>query len=252
MNSLSLMDWHQRYLEQARWTASVRRFLCKMANLNHSHRILEVGSGTGAFLGEVAADTGAEIIGVDISIKPLQFAQRQVSAKYVGADGLSLPFSNQTFDAGVCHFLLLWVSDPLAILKEIRRVVCPGSAVIAFGEPDYGGRIDHPKELEALGEAQTQALISQGADPMTGRKLKSLFIKSGLINVFSGVLGGEWAQTFNKQAWFSEWSIVNNDLQNRMPDMELSKYRSIDKAAWERGERLLFIPTFYALGWKPV
>ena len=80
-----------------------------------------------------------------------------------------------SFDICLCHFLLLWIANPLAALKEMRRIVKPGGWVLALAEPDYGSRIDFPPELEALGQAQSKALQSQCADVSVGRKLRGLF-----------------------------------------------------------------------------
>jgi hypothetical protein len=33
-----------------------------------------------------------------------------------------------------------------------------------------------------------------------------------------------------------------------MPEDKLREYKEIDKIAWENGSRVLFVPTFYAVG----
>ena len=46
------MDWHARYVQQARWTNQLRHYLYRKAGLRDGQQILEVGCGTGAVLGD--------------------------------------------------------------------------------------------------------------------------------------------------------------------------------------------------------
>ena len=36
------------------------------------------------------------------------------------------PFTNASFDLTFCHYLLLWLKDPLSAIKEMKRVTRPG------------------------------------------------------------------------------------------------------------------------------
>ena len=94
-----------------------------------------------------------------------------------------------------CHFLLLWVQSPQDILKEMKRVVQPGGAVLALAEPDYTGRIDYPPELEPLGRWQAESLRKQGADPDAGRKLRHWFVSAGITPIESGIMAGGWSNS---------------------------------------------------------
>lgn len=248
---MEIGDWHERYMEQARWTASARRFLCQKARITPSTKILEVGCGTGAILGRLAVETNAQIAGIDISHSALSFAKGTSNSKLVCADAINLPFATHSFDACVCHFFLLWVKNPNFVLREMKRISRPGGVIIAFGEPDYGGRIDYPEEKVELGRLQTQALIDQGADPEAGRKLKALFSEAGLANVVCGVLGGEWSPEFSEVTFKSEWEILEEDLKFAIPKPRLEELKKIDRSAWNAGQRILFIPTFYCIGWNP-
>jgi len=74
----------------------------------------------------------------------------------------------------------------------MRRVVKPGGWVVALAEPDYGGRIDYPDQLSALGWKQASALSAQGADTNAGRKLAGWLAETGLKGIQTGLLGGQW------------------------------------------------------------
>lgn len=243
-------DLHRRYLLQARWTAENRRRLYSSANIDQSSRVLEVGSGTSAIIHEIADLHLGTAYGLDIDSGVVHFARSvDPETRYIVADGGRLPYPAETFEATLCHFLLLWVKNPLAILEEMRRVTKIGGVVLALAEPDYGGRIDFPEALETLGELQAESLEAQGADTRIGRKLRMLFTKTGLENIHIGVLGGEWYGLPDEVALHSEWRILTADLKEKLSKQELEKYKKLEQSAWAKGLRVLFVPTFYAIGW---
>jgi hypothetical protein len=135
------------------------------------------------------------------------------------------------------------------------RVTRPGGAVFALAEPDYCGRIDFPEELNHLGKLQTIALRKQGADPCMGRKLAGIFQQAGLVSIETGVLGGQWSAPPDWEAWESEWAMLEADLTQESEISEISDFvrlKDLDKAAYEGGQRILFVPTFYAWGRAPL
>jgi SAM-dependent methyltransferase len=243
------MNWHTRYTQQARWTQSLRAYLYPRVNIQSARRILEVGCGTGALLTEIAQQTGAALFGVDIDRSALDQAAAHAPESFLShADGLRLPFIFQTFDIVYCHFLLLWVRDPLAALIEMKRVIRPNGAILALAEPDYGGRIDYPAELAVTGEAQRESLRAQGADPDMGRKLKGLFAEAGITPIETGVLGGQWHDPLPPAEWENEWAVIESDLAGAASSLDLPHLKKLDRQAYARHARVLFVPTFYAWG----
>jgi SAM-dependent methyltransferase len=244
------MDWHTRYLQQAGWTASLRAHLFQKAGLTTADRILDLGCGTGALLADFPAQTALH--GLDLSLSAVQQAKSHApGAALVCADGFSLPYPAATFDLCFCHFVLLWVADPLRVVAEMCRVTRPGGWVLALAEPDYGGRVDYPVELAELGRCQTESLRNQGADPEIGRQLAGIFLQAGLTQVETGVLGGEWQHPGYPGETELEWEVLAADLAGKIPSTDLQKLKEIDQKAWKTGQRILFVPTFYAAGLKP-
>ena len=112
---MSLTDWHQRYLQQAGWTRQVRKHLFAKAGLQSNAKVLEVGCGTGAVMSQIATETQYNQTGIDIDYPSLVFTQGTCpKANLAQADGHLLPFADSSFDAVYCHYLLLWVDDPIA------------------------------------------------------------------------------------------------------------------------------------------
>lgn len=242
------VDWHARYTQQAGWTAPTRKYIYQKAGLNTASRVLEPGCGTGAILSDCPA---GKLHGIDWDFPNLQICRQTTPhAALACANALSLPYPSSFFDACISHFFLLWVDADRA-LAEMHRVTHPGGVIIALAEPDYGGRIDCPSELVELGHLQGLALKNQGADPLTGRKLAGLFVNAGLEHVTTGVMGGEWGSTALDDGWEQEWAALEFDLAGEISSERLAELRRIDAAAWTHGERILFVPTFYAIGRVP-
>lgn len=240
------MNWHTRYTQQAKWTRDLRAYLFEKAGLAHARRVLEVGCGTGAVLQEL--NTPASMYGLDIDLSSL--AECEVNApkaKLVQGNALSIPYSNQTFDIVYCHFLLLWVKDPLQALLEMKRVTQPGGHIIAFAEPDYSQRTDKPDELIPLGEWQTESLKRQGAEPGFGARLAESFFEAGIKINETGTIQGVEREP-SPEEWEMEWAVIESDLAGVVPETDIQKMKMLDQEARARGKRILHVPTYFAWG----
>jgi demethylmenaquinone methyltransferase/2-methoxy-6-polyprenyl-1,4-benzoquinol methylase len=117
-------------------------------------RVLDLCCGTGdlAFLAEARAAAGSRVFGLDFTLPMLGVARsRRVPGEapaFAQGDAMRLPFPAACFDAVTMGYGLRNVADPLACLKEVRRVLAPGGRVVVldFGKPSdpltrslYGG-----------------------------------------------------------------------------------------------------------------
>jgi SAM-dependent methyltransferase len=165
----------------------------------------------------------------------------------VQGNALQLPYPSQSFDIVYCHFLLLWVRDPLQALLEMKRVAKADAAVIAFAEPDYTARLDEPRALAPLGRWQTESLKRQGADPGLGARLADLFFRAGIPIVETGTLQNAEREP-SASEWDVEWEVIESDLAGSVPDADLQTLKQLDQQARLRGERVLRVPTYFAWG----
>ncbi|HEY2311205.1 MAG TPA: class I SAM-dependent methyltransferase [Gaiellaceae bacterium] len=111
----------------------------------HAHRVLDVASGTAAVAIELArAEAARTVIGIDQSPEMLAAGSERVTHAGLGdrielRDGRaeSLPFADGEFDALSFTYLLRYVDDVPATLRELARVVRPGGtvAMLEFGLP---------------------------------------------------------------------------------------------------------------------
>ena len=230
----------------------MRSYLFKRMDLGKGKRVLEVGCGTGAITADLSTSTNCKMTGVDIHFPYLEIARdTDTKSGFTGGDAFALPFTDNCFDAVVCHFFLLWIRDIPSVLKEMIRVVRPGCALLALAEPDYGGRIDFPDSLTELGQWQAFALGSQGAQPNIGRRLMAEFLAADLEQAETGLMGGQWKASFDQATFEAEWKIIEADLSVMISPARLQALRRMDEVAHRKGERILYVPTFYAVGKKP-
>ncbi|MCQ3938073.1 MAG: hypothetical protein DPW18_13645 [Chloroflexi bacterium] len=237
------MNGHARYLQQAAWTRGLRTYLFDKAGLAEAQRVLEVGCGTGAVLGEI--HTPAALHGLDLEPEPLaQCRIHAVSASLTQGDAHFLPYPNRCFDIVYCHFLLLWVENPLQAVREMARV---GRAVIAFAEPDYSQRVDEPPALRPLGAWQTEALKRKGANPFFGARLAETFYQAGIRLEETGPIQTSGGKR-TAEEWENEWAVMESDLSGWIADEDIQKMKTLDEQARRRGRRVLRVPTYFAWG----
>jgi SAM-dependent methyltransferase len=238
------MNWNARYLQQAAWTRDLRTYIFDKAGFARAKRVLEVGCGTGAVLSQLPEGSAARF-GLDLDAAALTECKIHAPhAALVRADGQRLPYPDQSFEIAYCHYLLLWVKDPLQVVKEMARV---SRCVIAFAEPDYSQRVDEPAELKPLGALQTASLRKQGADPDFGAALAETFYRAGIKLEETGELRGADFSRF-MEGWENEWAVIESDLRRVAAGAEIKKMKTLDEQARKNGKRILRVPTFFAWG----
>jgi hypothetical protein len=119
--------------------------------------------------------------------------------------------------------------------------------VLICAEPDYGGRIDWPDLL--IRAWQIEGLRRQGADPLVGRRLRELTTRAGLAAEV-GIHPSQWNTELLQEQFEDEWIWLQRDVAGVADHDALQQAKASAKAAIARGERFLYVPTFYALGRK--
>lgn len=241
------MDWHSRYLQQAGWTHDLRSYLFARARLDNATRILDVGCGTGAVL--LGMPDPDRFFGLDLDFSRVIETRAHVPDVHcLCGNAHQIPFPQDTFDITFCHLLLLWVSDPLQTLIEMKRVTRSGGALLVLAEPDYDHRLDEPEALTLLGQWQKEALLRQGANPVVGRRLEEFFTQAGIHLIETGSLREDKPMILNPAQRQLEWEVLDSDLAGYISKEELQRIKQLDEQAWIDGTRRLFVPMYFAYG----
>ena len=102
-------------------------------------RVLDLAAGTGTS-SQPFADRGARVIPCNFSVGMLQVGkQARPHLPFTAGDGTQLPFADDTFDAVTISFGLRNIVDPVAGLREMRRVTRPGGRLLVceFSHPTW-------------------------------------------------------------------------------------------------------------------
>jgi demethylmenaquinone methyltransferase/2-methoxy-6-polyprenyl-1,4-benzoquinol methylase len=121
------------------WTEEMRAEALDLFDVGPDDRVLDVGCGTG-FATEGLLEYTEDIHGIDQSPHQLEkayakFGKRGPVRFYLG-DAERLPFRDDAFDAVWSSGSIEYWPDPVATLRELRRVVVPGGPVLVVG-PNY-------------------------------------------------------------------------------------------------------------------
>jgi demethylmenaquinone methyltransferase/2-methoxy-6-polyprenyl-1,4-benzoquinol methylase len=107
--------------------------------------VLDVCTGTAGVAMEIADHYDCQIVGLDVSHSMLQAGLRAVEKKsldgrvrLIQGRAEHLPFPDETFDTVVFTYLLRYVQDPDATIRELSRVLKPGGELLSleFGIPE--------------------------------------------------------------------------------------------------------------------
>jgi demethylmenaquinone methyltransferase / 2-methoxy-6-polyprenyl-1,4-benzoquinol methylase len=127
--------------QDPRW----RRALVRAVEPQPGERVLDVATGTGMVAAELARRAPCQVVGLDQSEAMLGAARARLARSpelagrvtFVTGEAERLPFDDGEFDALTFTYLLRYVDDPAATMRELARVVRPGGRIgmVEFGVP---------------------------------------------------------------------------------------------------------------------
>lgn len=127
--------------QDPRW----RRALVEAIGVGPDARVLDVATGTGLVAAALVRRTGCRVVALDQSEQMLGGLRARLAAdarlarriEPLVGQAEALPFPDASFDALTFGYLLRYVDDPEATLRELARVVKPGGPVgmVEFGVP---------------------------------------------------------------------------------------------------------------------
>ena len=123
--------------QDPRW----RRFLVSRLDVSQQDTVLDVATGTGAVARELREQKGCAVVGLDQSPEMLAEARRRLPATVTLVEGRAeeLPFPDASFDGPTFTYLLRYVEDPAATLRELARVLRPGAPIAGLEFAVPGG-----------------------------------------------------------------------------------------------------------------
>ncbi|WP_432483883.1 class I SAM-dependent methyltransferase [Kineococcus esterisolvens] len=187
--------------------------------------LLDVGCGVGTLTADLAAHVApGRVVGVDSSAEVLQAARsaaagRGVHVELTVADAHALPFADGEFDVVHAHQVLQHLPDPVAALREMRRVCRPGGTV-AVRDADYATVHWHPTSpgLRSWLSGYRATARAAGGDPDAGARLLALARAAGFSEVVPSASVWVFATAEDRAWWGGTWAerTENSELTDRL------------------------------------
>jgi len=115
------------------------RELIELAKFTPDMHVLDVGCGIGGSTRRLCRDSGCRVTGIDLSDEYIDVAERltrllgmQDRVAFQAANALELPFDDGTFDGAWSLQMNMNLEDKLGWLKELCRVLKPGSRAVLY------------------------------------------------------------------------------------------------------------------------
>ncbi|MFI9270566.1 methyltransferase domain-containing protein [Kitasatospora sp. NPDC052896] len=186
-----------------------------LAELRPGQAVLDVGCGAGTITADLAELVGPEgrVVAVDSSAEVLAQAAAHAAGRglrnirFEVADAGELPFTGGEFDVVHAHQVLQHVADPVAVLREMRRVVAPDGAVAAR-DADYAAMTWYPElpELAAWLDLYRQTARANGGEPDAGRRLLAWAHAAGFAEVRASSSSWTFASPGERLWWGESWA----------------------------------------------
>lgn len=144
--------------------------MIEAADISPEDDVLDVGCGTGVLTRELVkytSDSGS-VTGLDLSESMLSVARgRCPGATFRQGNVAKLPFADQSFDAVLSSFMLMFVPEPAQAVNEIRRVLRPGGRLVVSVWQGLDNNVVYRELVEAAREVLDDASAESLAWPFT-------------------------------------------------------------------------------------
>jgi ubiquinone/menaquinone biosynthesis C-methylase UbiE len=126
---------------------------------------------------------------------------------FAAGDVYALGYPDAAFDVVHAHQVLQHLSDPVAALREMRRVAKPGG-LVAARDGDYGGFVWYPGSpvLEQWRELYRRVARAVGGEPDGGRMLHAWARQAGFTDVRRSSATWTFSTEAERQWWGSSWA----------------------------------------------
>lgn len=185
-------SWHRWIPHMHTWYEPATELMIDLARIGPGNRVLDIAAGDGDQSLIVTERVGLNgyVLAIDKAEKLLAIAEK--SAKAAGhlnietrlMDGEKLELPENSFDAAICRFALMFFNDPVQGLKGVKRVLKTNGKFSAVVYAENGD----PEFLTALTTVQELLGIERPAKPAATNLgnlnvLEQTFKKAGFTDV---------------------------------------------------------------------
>ncbi len=220
---------HDSVLRSHRWRTAENSAAYLLPRLSSRDRVLDVGCGPGTItVGLAKLVPQGSVLGIDQAEDVLAEARAeatrlgQANVSFEAGDVYRLRFDDGAFDAVHAHQVLQHLANPVAAIREMRRV-CRQGGTVALRDVDFGGMFWAPEdaEMEEWRQLYQQVARAVGGEPDAGRHLLGWAHEAGFEQV--ELSGGFWcfATAEERSWWCGLWA--DRLTQSRFADQALTR-----------------------------
>ena len=214
--------YHPAIVESYTWRTAENSAAFLLSHLRPDAEVLDVGCGPGSITVGLARRAG-RVVGVDMSAEMVEassaLAVREgvANASFEVSSAYELPFEGSaweggTFDVVYAHQLLQHLADPVAALREFRRVLRPGG-LVAVRDSDYATMTHAPVEraIEQWRDIVGEVAAANGGEANAGRYLLGWVRAAGFEEPVVTTSTTTFADAEDRAAWGGMWAVRATD-----------------------------------------
>ena len=205
--STYLQGHHDSVLRSHRWRTAENSAGYLLLHLRLGMRVLDVGAGSGTITRDLGTLVGpeGEVLGVDSAADVVAQAAEGCDlpqVRFAVGDAMQLDLPDCSYDVVHAHQVLQHLTDPVAALREMRRVARPGG-LVAVRDADYAAMTWHPPvpALDRWLEVYRAAARAHDAEPDAGRRLLGWAQRAGCAEIVPSASAWCFATPEDREWW---------------------------------------------------
>lgn len=237
---------HETVLRSHRWRTAANSAAYLLPMLKPGISLLDVGAGPGTITADLArvVHPGA-VIALETSTDVLALTQAEIDRQglrnvtCVVGDAHALDSANASYDVVHAHQVLQHLADPVAALREMRRV-CKPDGVVAVRDADYAAFAWAPanSELDEWQALYQRLARANGGEPNAGRHVLSWASRAGFTDVAASSSTWCFATADDRAWWGGLWAdrMVESTLAKQAVDTGAATSADLERiaAGWRR------------------
>ena len=204
---------HDSVLRSHRWRTVENSAAYLTSHLESGRSLLDVGCGPGTLTVDLARRVArGRVVGVDSVEAIVEQARADVpdgvsNVSFKVGDVYALDFEDGTFDIVHAHQVLQHLNDPVAAVREMRRVCRPGG-VVAVRDADYAAMTWFPgdERLDRWLSLYRAVASANGGQPDAGRYLLHWAHEAGFSEVEASASAWCFAAPEEREWWGGLWA----------------------------------------------
>jgi ubiquinone/menaquinone biosynthesis C-methylase UbiE len=237
---------HDSVLRSHRWRTADNSCAYLLPHLRPGQRLLDLGCGPGTITADLAERVApGRVVGVDRSEDVLAEAARVAADRgldnvtFETGDAYDLRFGDGELDVVHAHQVLQHLTDPVAALVEMGRVLRPGG-ILAVRDSDYGAFVWWPADplLTRWCDLYHQITAANRAEADAGRRLPTWVRAAGWSDAVTTTSTWTFADQESRSWWGDLWAerVTASAFAEQAIGYGLSQPGELDAiaAAWRR------------------